>query len=134
MFLYVCKQTFRIFQKKTRVIMRNLCDTIFCMRTNVLQDFHICISVPLRGEKIKQKSLQEHFLCNGHQSFEMLESVWLIKLALHKREYYWMRTLKTIAPFGLNTKETYWDEYWEVHTIMRFSPLVLLVYITAERM
>ena len=52
----------------------------------------------------------------------------------HKTEYYWMRTLKTIAPFGLNTKETYWDECWEVHTIMRFCPLVLLVYITAERM
>ena len=25
----------------------------------------------------------------------------------HKREYYWMRTLKTIASFGLNNKETY---------------------------
>ena len=27
--------------------MRNLRDTIFYMKTNVLQDFHICISVPL---------------------------------------------------------------------------------------
>ena len=25
----------------------------------------------------------------------------------YKREYYWMRTLKTIAPFGLNIEETY---------------------------
>ena len=25
----------------------------------------------------------------------------------HKREYYWMRTLKTIAPFGLNIEEAY---------------------------
>ena len=24
----------------------------------------------------------------------------------YKKEYYWMRTLKTITPFGLNTKET----------------------------
>ena len=37
----------RISQKVKGVILRNLCDTIFCMRTNVLQDFHICISVPL---------------------------------------------------------------------------------------
>ena len=28
--------------------MRNLRDTIFYMKTNVLQDFHICISVPLK--------------------------------------------------------------------------------------
>ena len=27
--------------------MHNLRDTIFYMKTNVLQDFHICISVPL---------------------------------------------------------------------------------------
>ena len=27
--------------------MRNLRGTIFYMKTNVLQDFHICISVPL---------------------------------------------------------------------------------------
>ena len=27
--------------------MRNLCDTLFYINTNVLQDFHICMSVPL---------------------------------------------------------------------------------------
>ena len=53
MFLYVCKQTFRISkvrisQKVKGVIMRNLRGTIFYMKTNVLQDFHICISVPLK--------------------------------------------------------------------------------------
>ena len=37
----------RIFQKVKGVTMRNLRDTIFYMKTNVLQDFHICISVPL---------------------------------------------------------------------------------------
>ena len=37
----------RISQKGKGVILRNLRDTIFYMRTNVLQDFHICISVPL---------------------------------------------------------------------------------------
>ena len=52
--LYMCKQTFRITkvrmsQKAEGVIMRNLHDTIFQMKTNVLQDFHICISVPLNG-------------------------------------------------------------------------------------
>ena len=28
--------------------MRNLCGAIFCMKTNVLQNFQICISVPLK--------------------------------------------------------------------------------------
>ena len=33
---------------KMLAIMHNLRDDIFYMKTNVLQDFHICISVPLR--------------------------------------------------------------------------------------
>ena len=27
-----------------------LCDTVFYMKTNVLQDFHVCISVPLKAK------------------------------------------------------------------------------------
>ena len=65
----------------------------------------------LRGEEIKQKSLHEHFLSDSHQSFEEDVSICLIDKTdpsdPHKREYYWMRTLKTIASFGLNTEETY---------------------------
>ena len=37
----------RISQKMKGVIMRNLRDTVFYVKTNVLQDFHICVSVPL---------------------------------------------------------------------------------------
>ena len=53
MFLYVRKQIcrlskVRISQKVKGVIMRNLGDTIFHMKTNISWDFHICISVPLR--------------------------------------------------------------------------------------
>ena len=52
MFLYVCKQTFRvskvrISQTVKGVIMQNLCDIVFYMNVNVLQNFHICISVSL---------------------------------------------------------------------------------------
>ena len=65
----------------------------------------------LRGEEIKQKSLHEHSLSDSHQSFEEDVSICLIDKTdpsdPHKRECYWMRTLKTIAPFGLNTEETY---------------------------
>ena len=65
----------------------------------------------LSGEESKQKSLHEHFLSDSCQSFEEDFSICLIDKNdpsdPHKREYYWMRTLKTIAPFGLNTEETY---------------------------
>ena len=65
----------------------------------------------LRGEETKQKSLHEHFLSDNLQSFEEDVSICLIDKTNpsdpHKREYYWMRTLKTIAPFGPNTEETY---------------------------
>ena len=37
-----------MFQKVKRVTMRNLFDTIFCINTSVLQNFHICMSVPLK--------------------------------------------------------------------------------------
>ena len=37
----------RISQEMKGVIMRNLCGTIFYIKTNVLQDFRICMSVPL---------------------------------------------------------------------------------------
>ena len=35
-------------RKAKGVIMRNLHGTIFYMKTNVLQDFYICMSVPLK--------------------------------------------------------------------------------------
>ena len=56
-------------------------------------------------------SLHEDFLSDSHQSFEEDVSICLIDKTdpsdPHKKEYYRMRTLKTIAPFGLNTEETY---------------------------
>ena len=65
----------------------------------------------LRGGDIKQKSLHEYFLRDVHQSFEEDDSFCLISKTdlsgLYKREYCCMRTLKTIASFGLHTKETY---------------------------
>ena len=65
----------------------------------------------LRGEEIKQKFLHEHFLKDDHHGFEKDVSIYLIDKTQssdpHKREYYWMRTLKTLAPFGLNTEDTY---------------------------
>ena len=63
-----------------------------------------------RVEEIKQKSLHEQFLRDGQQIFEQDVSICLIDKPNssdpHKRVYYWMRALKTIALFGLNTKET----------------------------
>ena len=36
-------------RKVQDVIMRNLCDINFYKKADIMQDFHICISVPLRG-------------------------------------------------------------------------------------
>ena len=56
--------------------MRNLRGTIFYMKTNVLQDFHICISVPLKEnrkkcrerERIKYKAKKEKKRKNGKRN------------------------------------------------------------------
>ena len=37
--------------------MRNMCGNIFYMKTNVLQDFHICMSAPLKKESIQKQLL-----------------------------------------------------------------------------
>ena len=50
------------------------------------------------------------FLSDSYQSFEDICNCLIDKTGPsdpHKKEYYWMKTLKTIALFGLNTKETY---------------------------
>ena len=65
----------------------------------------------MRDEEIKQKSVHGHFLREIVITAlkEILAFVSLINLTFLTliREYYWMRNLKTIAPFGLNTEETY---------------------------
>ena len=55
----------RISQKMKDVILCNLLDTVFYMKPTVLQDFHICISVPLRTDG----SFAEGFLCWGKYRF-----------------------------------------------------------------
>ena len=58
MFLHVCKRTFRISKVRISlrvkgVIMQNLRVTVFFfMKTNLLQNFHICISAPLKRRSI----------------------------------------------------------------------------------
>ena len=65
----------------------------------------------MTGEEIKQKFLRKHFLKDNHHGFEKNVSICLIDKTRssdpHKREYYWMRIHKTLAPFGLNTEDTY---------------------------
>ena len=68
--------------------------------------------------------MQGHFLNDGHQSFEEDVNICLTDKTDpsddHKREYYLMRTLKTIAPFELNTEEA----YRTVHAITRFTTIL----------
>ena len=58
----------RISQEMKGVIMRNLRGTIFYIKTNVLQDFRICMSVPL----ISKVSFQLTFTCST-STIEALE-------------------------------------------------------------
>ena len=65
----------------------------------------------LRGEEIIQKFLHEHFLKGDHHGFEKDVSICLVDKTQpsdpDKREHYWMRILKTLAPYELNTEDTY---------------------------
>ena len=62
-------------------------------------------------ENVKQKSLQSHFLQDDHEGFLEDVEVRLIDKVQGSnptiREYYWMRTLKTLYPDGLNIENDY---------------------------
>ena len=54
--------------------MCNLRDTVFYSKTNVLQDFYICISVPLnlsieRAQGMKGKNINQSVFCLTYQTF-----------------------------------------------------------------
>ena len=56
-------------------------------------------------ENVKQKSLQSHFLQRDHQGFLKDEAQLIDKMQSSdpaKREFYWMRTIRTLYPDGLN--------------------------------
>ena len=62
-------------------------------------------------ENVKQKFLQSHFLQHHHQSFSKEVEVRLIDKTQAsnptKREFYCMRTLRTLYPGGLNIESDY---------------------------
>ena len=62
-------------------------------------------------ENVKQKFLQSHFLQEEHKGFLENFEVRLIDKTQGsdpiKREYYWMRTLKTLYPDDLNIDSDY---------------------------
>ena len=62
-------------------------------------------------ENIKQKFLQSHFLQPDHKGFLKEVEVRLIDKAQASdqtmREFYWMRTLRTLYPDGLNIESDY---------------------------
>ena len=76
-----------------------------------------------RDEECKQKCLHENFLQDDHYGFLNDVQVTLMGKTqvsdLTKREYFWMRTLKTYYPYGLYIEETY---YWllQCRTFARF--------------
>ena len=62
-------------------------------------------------ENVKQMFLQSHFLQGDHKGFLEDVEVRLIDKTQGsdpiKREYYWLRTLKTLYPDGLNIESDY---------------------------
>ena len=61
--MFVNKNLKCAYLKKVKgVIMRNLNNVIFYVKTNVLQDFHICIIVPLnyRQEELNETGIFIH--------------------------------------------------------------------------
>ena len=63
-----------------------------------------------RKEPCMQEHLYRHFSSPGHRGFLNDVSVALIDKTdgsdPKKREYYWMKSLKTMAPYGLNIEDS----------------------------
>ena len=60
---------------------------------------------------MQQKYLHDHFLQDDHHGFlNDVHDILINKTQASdptKREYFWMRILKTYYPYGLNIEETY---------------------------
>ena len=69
----------------------------------------------LRGDEIKQKSLHDLILQDSTHSFDPSDP--------HKREYYWMRTIKIIVPFTPN-KHT--KQYLQLRVFHQSCKFILL--------
>ena len=63
-----------------------------------------------RKESCRQEHLYRHFSSSGHMGFLNDVSVNLIDKTdgsdTKKREDYWIKTLKTMAPYGLNIEDS----------------------------
>ena len=70
-----------------------------------------------------QEHLYKHFKSERHSGFRHDVSVILFDKAdcsnPTKRETYWMRTLKTIAPYGLNVENNVYLFYFDVRDVWR---------------
>ena len=59
-----------------------------------------------------QQHVHEHFYSEGHNGFLENVPISLIdkteSFQLKEREDYWVRTLKTLAPLGLNVEGAFW--------------------------
>ena len=62
-------------------------------------------------ENVKQRFLQSHFLQQDHQGFlKKVEDQLIDKTQASdptKREFYWMRALRTLCPYSLNIESDY---------------------------
>ena len=94
-------------------------------------------------ESCKEQFLQSYFLQDDHHAFLKDVEVTLIdesQASDHtKREYYWMKTLKTLYPDGLNLESDYQflsflvsctclSHIWELARIKRLSPAFQITY------
>ena len=83
----------------------------------------------LRGEEHMQPELFEHFAADSHNCFLTDCSITLIDKTdgsgSTKREEYWRKVLKTVAPYGLNTL----DWWLHLHAFYIFFLGRSLVYV-----
>ena len=74
-------------------------------------NYESCQRKAAHGGTSNQKYFQQHFLSDGHNLLmNDCEIIFIDKmdpLESTRREFFWMRVLKTIAPMGLNIDEGY---------------------------
>ena len=76
-----------------------------------------------RGEQYMEEYLHKHFESEHHSHFRYYVFIILIGKTDDskptKRETYWIRTLKTIAPYGLNVENGVYLFYFDVRDVWR---------------
>ena len=115
-----------------RISQYKICCISFYMKTNILQEFHICISVPLNKSSFKAVNLCDkwHYLLSYILWRHCMDSVTLVTLSLHSLSH---PPLAVLQWWNTIVIQSYWLAIWAriMNTVFQLKLHVAIMQLAA---